>query len=241
MRYALLPFCALGLAVGAQGQVVRYVGPSPNLTTALDFDAPPAPAGPIASNSSVFTSAGITSVTLIGTWLAGVDTLTAGSNVNGQSLVSQGGNMMSVAGAGAVVDDPQAGAGFDIVLANLVDEFQCIFSDQVNHNYTIQLFNGATALGTGNFNYAGAFPNPPHYWRSATQQFNRIRITFPAAVQSIGIDELAFGNGPAPPPPVNDDCAGAQVAGLGATAFDTNASTTSAPGDEELRSAARKE
>ena len=229
MRIPVLPVCALALAASAHGQVSRFVGPSPNLTTALDFDNPAAPPGPIATNSPVFTSVGIASINLVGTWIVGTDTLTTGSNVYGQSLVSQGGSTMTVAGPGAALDNPAAGAGFDIVLASMVDEFQCIFADQVNHNYSVQLFSGGTSLGTGAFNYAHAnFPAPPHYWR-ANAPFNRIRITFPAAIASgVGIDELAFGNGPPPTPPANDECAGAQVVGLGATVYDTNGATTSA-------------
>jgi hypothetical protein len=200
MRYSVVAPCLLGLVAVANGQVTRYFGPSTNLTTALDFDSPAAPAGPISSTSTVFTAVGITSINLVGTWLVGTDTLTVGSNVYGQSLVSQGGTTMSVAGPAAPLDNPQAGAGFDIVLANLVDEFQCIFSDQVNHTYTVELFNGATSLGSGSFIYENVnFPVPPHYWRAAGP-FNRILITFPATVVGVGIDELAFGNGPLPPP-----------------------------------------
>ncbi|MEZ6018013.1 MAG: hypothetical protein R3F49_23110 [Planctomycetota bacterium] len=229
MRLSTLPFWALALVVTANAQVMRYVGPSPNLTTALDFDSPPAPVGPIASNSPVFTSAGVSSITLVGTWLVGTDTLTNGSNVNGLCLVSQGGNSLTVDGAGAALDNPQAGAGFDIVLASAVDEFQCIFADQVNHNYTIELFNGATSLGAGTFTYANAaFPAPPHFWRS-TGPFDRVLLTFPATVVGVGIDELAFGNGPPPVPPANDTCATPQPIGIGSVSFDSNFATTTTP------------
>ena len=207
MRLSILSMCGLGLTALAGAQVSQFVGPSPNLTTVLDFDTPAAPLGPIAGNSTVFTSVGITGASLVGTWAPAGDTLTIGSNVNGSSLISQNG-VLTVGASPDPLDGAALGAGFEFTLANAVDEFQCIFADQVNHSYTVELFNGATSLGSGTFIYAGAFPNPPHYWRGPSP-FNRIRITINSANVGVGLDEIAFGNGapPPPPPPLPPTCA----------------------------------
>jgi hypothetical protein len=218
------------LCAAASAQVTRYEGPSPNLTTILNFDTPPAPSGPIASSSTVFTSVGITSVTLIGTaFTASGDTLTAGSNVNGQCLVVRNG-VLTVAGPGAPLDTLGAGTGFDVRLASPVDEFQARFVDDLNMDYDVELFLGATSLGVGQFVYLNpTFPFGAHYWRAGASQFNRIRITFPQGAPGIGLDELAFGNGAAPTPPVNNECnVSPLLTTLGMRPFDTTNSTRSA-------------
>jgi hypothetical protein len=66
-----------------------------------------------------------------------------------------------------------------------------LFIDQVNHTYQIELFNGATSLGVGNFTYSGGFPNPPHYG-TGTGPVDRVLLTFPSGAPGIGIDNFAF-------------------------------------------------
>jgi hypothetical protein len=190
-----LTFAALAcsLVPTAAAQVNQFIGPSPNSTIVLDFDNPFVASGPIASNSSVFTSAGITSVSLVGSWAPGGDTLTAASNVMGQGLISQGG-VLTVATAPAPLDNGAAGSGYDIVFAQTHTEFQVLFIDQVNHTYSIQFFNGATSLGSGNFVYSGGFPNPPHYW-TTTGPFDRVIVGFPSGVAGAGLDNFAVDGG----------------------------------------------
>lgn len=172
------------LVSAASAQVTQMVGPSANSPIALDFDNPFVASGPIATNSPIFQAAGITSVTLVGSWAPGGDTLTAASNVMGQGLISQGG-ALRVATSPEPLDNGAANAGFDIVLAQPHNEFQVLFIDQVNHSYRIELFSGATSLGLGNFVYSGGFPNPPHYW-TGTGPFDRVLITFPNGSQVSG-------------------------------------------------------
>lgn len=225
-----LALCLLGLTSPAAAQIRRFEGPSPNLTTVLDFDTPFVASGPISSTSAVFTSVGVTSVSLIGAGfsVAG-DLITAASNGAGQSLVAANG-VLAIAGVGEALDNMGAGDGYDIQLANPVDEFQALFVDQLNMTYNVELYLGATSLGIGNFAYLNpTFPFPAHYWRATGSQFDRIRITFPAGVAGVGIDEFAFGTGPAPAPPVNDNCSPSPLIQLGTTAFDNSTASLSAP------------
>ncbi|MEZ6014477.1 MAG: hypothetical protein R3F49_05145 [Planctomycetota bacterium] len=193
MKLPSLSILACALATVAQAQVNQLVGPSLNVTTILDFDNPFVASGPISGTSSVFTSAGITSVTLVGTTTVSGDTMTTGSNVAGQGLVAQNG-ALAIAGPGEPLDNLAAGAGWDIQLANTATEFQVLFVDQVNMGYQIELFLGATSLGTGAFTYSGGFPNPPHYW-TGTGAFDRVLITFPSGSGGVGIDEIAVDGG----------------------------------------------
>ena len=230
-----LTFSALAasLVASANAQVNVYVGPSPNLPTLnLDFDNPPVPSGPISSTSPAFTSAGLTSVTLLGTgWTAAGDTTSPGVSNNAlQGLLSQSG-VLAVGGdtAGTPLDGAGPGDGWEIVFAAPVDEFQCIFTDQVNMDYDIELLAGGTSLAAGSFNYDGGFPNPPRYWRGPGP-FDTIRITFPNGSGGVGIDEFAWGNGPEPTPPVNDGCGFATPVTFGSNAIDSTNAKTNGPG-----------
>lgn len=228
-RLFVVPALAVAVATTASAQVQRFVGPSPNLTIALDFDSPFVPSGPITSMDMAFTSAGITSVTQIAVsgWIAQGDTLTGASNVNGQGLVSDNG-IMDIGGPGEPLDSAGPGDGWEIQLAAPVQEFQVQFIDQLGMNYDVELFMGAMSLGVGNFTYNGTFPSPPDYWRAGGAMFDRVLITFPNGSFGVGLDEFAFGNGPGPMPPANDDCASATVAMLGANAFSNMNATPSA-------------
>jgi len=190
MRLLQLSLATTCLVAASSAQVNQFVGPSVNSTIVLDFDNPFVATGPIASGASAFTAAGITSVSLVGSWAPGGDTLTAASNVMGQGLISQGG-VLTVATSPDPLDNGAAGAGFDILLAQPHNEFQALFIDQVNHAYRIELFLGATSLGVGNFNYSGGFPNPPHYW-TGSGPFDRVLMTFPSGVAGVGLDNFAF-------------------------------------------------
>jgi len=224
---------AVALIASASAQVSQYVGPSANLPSPnLDFDNPPVPSGPISGTDPAFTSAGVTMVTQLGFgWASTGDTTSPGISNNAlQGVISQGG-VLAIGGdtAGTPLDNPGPGDGWEITLAAPVDEFQCIFTDQVNMNYDVELIAGGTSIGFGSFNYSGGFPNPPHFWRG-TAPFDTIRITFPNGSGGVGIDEWAWGNGPAPQPPTNDDCATATNAVLGSNAFNNLNATASAAG-----------
>lgn len=203
MRILLL---SAALATTASAQITQYEGPSPNITSSLDFDAPAVPAGPIASTSSVFTAAGITSLDLIGTGYTVVgDALTLASNADGNGLAAQNG-VLTVVAVGDPIDDISNMGGFEVQLASPADEFQVTFIDQINFWYGIELFSGSTSLGYDIYEYSGAFPRDPHYWRGPAP-FDRVQITFPNTFTiGVGIDTIGFGNGPAAPTPIPDHC-----------------------------------
>ncbi len=189
MRLVLTLAAFAALAAQSGAQVVMTVGSPAAPDHVLDFDNPFVASGPIASSASTFTAKGIASVALIGAWTGGSDTITAGSNGSGQSLVSQLG-VLSVAGIGEQLDGVGAGQGFDIRFTAAVSEFGALFVDQINFNYQVELFAGAASLGVGAFNYGGSFPAPGHVW-SAGSPFDRITITWPSSTAGVGLDNLA--------------------------------------------------
>jgi hypothetical protein len=176
--------------------ITQNNGAPPSASTTLTFDSPVVPSGPIAPNSTVFTGVGITSINLVGTWNALGDAMTVGSNVSGQGLVSQGG-ALTIAGPNEALDNPTAGAGFDIRLNAPTNEFGILFVDQVGFTYDIEVYLGANLIGNGQFVYgpANAFPSPPDYWVCAAGPFDRIVITDTFGGGGWGIDDIAFGSG----------------------------------------------
>jgi len=220
------------LVASASAQVTQYAGPSPNLPTVnLDFDNPFVPDGPITGTDPAFTNAGISQVTLITTtgWTNTGDTASPGvSGVMGQGLITQlGGLAVGGATAGTSIENPGAGDGWEISFASPVDEFQCILTDQTGMTFDVELLSGGASLGTGTFTYPGF--GSLLYWRGPSA-FDTIRITFPTGTGGVGIDEWSFGNGPAPPPPANDDCANASPVNLGSNVIGNLLATTSASG-----------
>ena len=180
------------LSAPAFAQVIQMPGPPTN-PICLDLDMPAVPSGPILPTAPEFTAVGITSVTQVGTWTNGGDTLTPGSNVTGQALVSSGG-VMSVAGPGEALDNPGAGAGWDILLASAQTEFSVLFVDQINMTYEVELFLAGTSIGIGTFTYTGSFPLPAHYW-TGPGAFDRVLITFPSGTGGVGINEFSLSCG----------------------------------------------
>ena len=201
----LAPASALVLAAVASAQVEVFTGPnpSPNGSTVVDFDAPLATLGPIASNDAFFTSAGISSVNVVGTWTAAADTLNAGGiNVIGQSLAVQNG-ALTVVQAGDAIDQPDADAGFEITLAAPVNEIGWLFTDQNGMDFNVELFDGATSLGVFLRDHPGNAA--PVIARASSASFDRVLITFPGT-GGLGLDQISFGTGPGGPDPVPDDC-----------------------------------
>lgn len=188
---SVFPAAAIAaLAAVSSAQVVMTVGSPTSPDHLLDFDNPFVTSGPIASASSTFTAHGIESVALLGSWTGGSDTITAGSNSAGQSLVSQLG-VLSVAGVGQQLDGVGAGQGFELRFSAALNEFGVLFVDQINFTYRVEMFAGAASLGTANFLYGGSFPAPGHFW-SVGSPFDRIQITWPSATAGVGIDNLAL-------------------------------------------------
>ena len=229
LRILLSPALAASLVASAGAQVAVFFGPSPNLPTPnLDFDNPFVPTGPINGTDPAFINAGLTSVSLI-TNTGWTDTGgTIYESVAGQSLITQGGSL-AVGGAvpGTPLERPGDGDGWEISFASPVDEFQCIMTDQGNQLYDIELLNGGVSIGTGGpFSYPG--DNRVVFFRG-TGPFDTIRITFPIGAGDLGIDEWAWGNGPYPQPPANDDCANATPVTLGSNVFSNLFATNGAP------------
>lgn len=190
MRCTFPAAAMAALAAVSSAQVAMTVGSPSAPDHFLDFDVPFVASGPVASTSSVFSAHGIASVALIGAWAGGSDTITAGSNGSGQSLVSQLG-VLSIAGVGGQLDGVGAGQGLEIRFSAPVNEFGALFVDQINFNYLVELFAGAASLGTGAFLYGGSFPAPGHVW-SVGSPFDRITITWPSVTAGVGLDNLAL-------------------------------------------------
>jgi hypothetical protein len=190
---------AAGCVGASQAQVMQFAGEPSNQAFRLDFDTPLVASGPIAGNAAPMVNNGIRNISLVGPWTTGTDVITASSNASGQSLVSNFGGRLGVAGVGESLDNPGAGAGFDIILQAPTNEFGVLFIDQINFSYDIELFLGAAAIArVANFNYGGSFPSPGHYWNEANGLlFDRILITFPTGTGGVGIDNIAIGATPA--------------------------------------------
>jgi hypothetical protein len=93
-------------------------------------------------------------------------------------------------------DNPAAGGGFDIRLAQPCTQCGVLFVDQINFTYTIQIYLGANLLAQANFGYTNpTFPFPGHYWTSSLGAFDRIVITDTLEGGGWGIDDTAFNSG----------------------------------------------
>lgn len=168
----------------------RSQGKLTNPSGYLDFDNPSVATGPIASNAPAFLNAGIAFVSTFGTWSVTGDKLTGGFNVFGKSLVVQNGSL-AVAGNSAPLDKPEAGAGFDIVFENHVDEFGLRFVDEINFQYEVTAYAGMGKIALTQFDYNGTFPRAADRWR-ASRSFDRVRIKFLNVLTGVGIDELSL-------------------------------------------------
>ena len=194
MRLFLHGLGCLALCSLASAQINDFQGPPPSYNFSLDFDTPPVATGPIASTDAAFTTHGIASCVLTGSWGIGGDTISAGANSNGASLCATGGGpgVLTVGVAGSPLSTPLSFGGFIITLQSPATLFGALFVDQNNFFYTVELFNGATSLGSGTFQYTGAaFPIPPRYW-TGPGQFDKIKITFAGPNSGVGIDEFLF-------------------------------------------------
>jgi hypothetical protein len=181
------------LAALAPGQVAQHTGAPPGSQHYLDFESPPTPTGPISGGSSVFTNAGIASVTQFGSGWADVgDTLTPGPGASGRSLVvtGNGTGVLSIASEGQSLSHCGLGGGFDFTLVERATFFGVLFVDQNNFPYTVELFDGPASLGQGQFYYGEPAPFPQHWW-TGPGPFDRVRITFPSSI-GVGIDRIAF-------------------------------------------------
>jgi len=191
MRPTLVLLGCLSFSGLASAQILDHIGTPASPVHSLDFDNPFVPSAAIASNAPEFTNNGLISCTMFGTWTTAGDTITLGSNGSGQSLVSQLNGTMSVASVGQPLENASAGSGFDFLLAAPANEFGLLFVDQINFNYTIELFSGATSLGIGAFAYSGSFPQPPRYW-TGPGSFDRVKLTFTSAGIGVGVDNFMF-------------------------------------------------
>lgn len=193
MRRMIVMLGVAGIACAAQAQVVSTTGTPANPLFLLDFDNPFVGSGPIAGNAAPMTSHGIRNISLVGSWSTLGDIISPSANASGQSLVSTFGGRLAVAGVGGALDNPGAGAGFEITLFAATPEFGVLFVDQTNMDYDIELFSGVISLGVGNFNYTGGFPNPPRFWSEFSgRTFDRILITFPTGAGGVGIDNIVM-------------------------------------------------
>ncbi len=216
MRLIPQTLVVAAFATASFAQVQQFSGTPANPDFTLDFDAPFVSSGAISSTSNAFTSNGIASCTLVGTWTTGTDAITAGSNGSGQSLVSQGNGTMSVAGIGAPLDNVGTGGGFEIVLLNRCTDFGVLFVDQINFSYQVELLDGTNSLGVGAFSYSGAYPQPAHYWRANGVLFDRIRLSLSGSIGAgVGIDNFAIAGSVTAP--VTYCTAGTSTTGCAAT------------------------
>jgi len=190
-------FC---LSTTASAQIDLYINPSPNPSTTVDFDNPPATLGPIASNDMYFTMQGVASVDVLGTWTAAGDVLS--TNVFGQSLTITGG-ALTVSQLNDPMDNPAAGAGVDIRLNQAWDEIGVFPTDQTGFTFEAELFNGMTSLGT----VQGQFPaNTTGVYFRGSMKADRLVFTDVNGGGGWGIDDIRFGDGPPPGGMVPDEC-----------------------------------
>ena len=190
----------------AQGGVIINdgAGQIAGATHTLNFDTPLVPSGPYAGNT--WAAAGFNDFTLTGTWTPGTDTITAGSNGSGQSIGSQRGagagagpGVLAVMGVGGAIDNVSTGGGIMVTLAQPTTVgFSWLFVDQINMGYAVELFNGATSLGSATATYAGSFPRPASQVHAEGAPFDRVHITFTANVTGIAFDNFAYVAVPAP-------------------------------------------
>jgi hypothetical protein len=165
---------------------------TPSTARILDFDNPQVPTGPISGQDPAFQGINILGVRIVPTWTPGGDTMTASSNVQMRGMVSQGGDTLAIADVGDPLDNPGAGAGFEILFSMPVSQFGALFVDQINMDYTIELSSGGMTIATDTFNYGGSFPAPPVYWEDASgRTFDRIVITDTNGGGGWGLDNLA--------------------------------------------------
>ncbi|MEM6676153.1 MAG: hypothetical protein AAF726_25115, partial [Planctomycetota bacterium] len=106
----------LALPSVAAAQVRVYQGSAPNASTTLDFDSPFVPSGLIDDTDPAFTSAGIASISAVGSWTPFTDTISAGANDMGQSLNVLLGDRLTIAGVGDDIGRPSPGDGIEITL-----------------------------------------------------------------------------------------------------------------------------
>jgi hypothetical protein len=180
MKKSIGILCVCGLAGSVMAQPVEVGGPVGAATGFLDFDNPPVPVGPIAGNSPVFTSVGISNVSLFGSFTTG-DAM--GSGVNGNALVSTGGGAgtLTVQAPGGPMDNLSANSGFRFEFSVPVISFGFVFVDQVNHQVDVTLYSGGMSLGTATFTITsptGGFPVPPKGWVDAQgRNYDAIEIS----------------------------------------------------------------
>lgn len=123
--------------------------------------------GSVAGNAAVFTSAGYSSVSLIGTHAA----------ANGDSWESgvDGNGLAAVSGGLAIVaqnDDFSAGStqggGFRFDVAGAASQFGFQIIDQDGFDLQLRTYSGATLLDTFDFRESGGLPHPQRFF-SETQ------------------------------------------------------------------------
>lgn len=205
MKMTVVCGTLLAIASFASAQVVLSdgAGQIPGATNTLDFDNPFVNSGPYAGNT--WAGAGFSDFSFTGTWTPGTDTITAGSNGSGQSLGSQrgagngpGAGVLAVMGVGESIDNVLAGGGLMVTLTSPADGFSWLFVDQINIGYTVELFSGATSLGTAGATYAGSFPRPANQVHASGAQFDRVHITFNGNVTGVAFDNFAYTAIPTP-------------------------------------------
>ncbi|MEM6676130.1 MAG: hypothetical protein AAF726_24990 [Planctomycetota bacterium] len=196
----------LALPAVAAAQVRVYQGSAPNASTTLDFDSPFVPSGLIDDTDPAFTSAGIASISAVGSWTPFTDTISAGANDMGQSLNVLAGDRLTIAGVGDDIGRPSPGDGIEITLQSPTDEFGLTFVDQIGFNFIVELFDGPTSLGVEYAGYGGDFPRDGMYFRGPSP-FDRVLLTFPELTGGVAFDNLQYGEGPGPgDPPLPPEC-----------------------------------
>lgn len=204
MKTAAVAGAMFSLVALAQAQVVISdgAGQVAGATHTLDFDAPFVSSGLYPGAS--WASAGFSDFTLTGNWTPGTDTITAASNGSGQSLGSQraagtgaGPGALAVMGVGGAINNSTIGAGLMITLSGQASDFSWLFVDQIGHGYNVELFNGATSLGSATASYAGSFPRPASQVHASGAPFDRVHITINNTA-GLAFDNFAYTAIPAP-------------------------------------------
>ncbi len=140
--------------------------------TTIDFTG--APTGAIGGMNALFTSAGYSSVALVGTH-SGCNNDTWNSGTMGNGLAAVSGGLAVVAPGQRFCSPLQSAAGFQFNIAGLATQFGFQIIDQVNFNVRVETFLGAASLGFLDYNQGGGFPVPARFFSDVA--FDRWQVT----------------------------------------------------------------
>ena len=166
------------------------------LPDAMTQDFSTAMVGAISGTDSVFTSIGLASVGLLGTFVADGDILNSG--VFGNALVSRG-NVLTIAAPSSSLDNMATGSGWQFMVAGTATQFGYRIIDQLNMSVTVQTYSGGTLQDTFIYSETGSFPNPQQFFSDTA--FDEFRVFSTLGGSGWGLDDVTLAGKSAVPEP----------------------------------------